>query len=58
MVVRDISDRKQIEEQLEQERSRLLAIFEELPASVYLRASDYSIPFCEPQVSGSVRRTR
>ena len=43
--IRDITESKQAEDALEQERQRLFAVLEMLPVFVYLQAKDYSIPF-------------
>jgi PAS domain S-box-containing protein len=44
-VVVDITDLKQTQQALEEERRRLLAVLGELPATVYLLGKDYSIHF-------------
>ena len=44
-VIRDITALRRAEAALEAERRRLLALLEELPAYVYLKAPDYSIRF-------------
>jgi PAS domain S-box-containing protein len=43
--IRDITERKRVEEMLEAERRRLFAVLEELPVFIYLQAPDYSIRF-------------
>lgn len=42
---RDVSEWKRAEIALEQERQRLFAVLDTLPAAIYLQAKDYSIPF-------------
>jgi len=44
-VLRDITERKKVEQALHNEQERLHAVFQGMPAFVYLVASDYSIPF-------------
>jgi PAS domain S-box-containing protein/putative nucleotidyltransferase with HDIG domain len=43
--IRDITERKRMQEKLEEERNRLFAILEGLPVYVYLQASDRSLRF-------------
>jgi PAS domain S-box-containing protein/putative nucleotidyltransferase with HDIG domain len=43
--IRDITERKRMQEKLEEERNRLFAILEGLPVYVYLQASDHSLRF-------------
>jgi PAS domain S-box-containing protein len=43
--VRDIRERKAMQEALEMERQRLFAVLDQLPAYVYLQAPDYTIRF-------------
>ena len=43
--IRDITERKRMQEKLEEERNRLFAILEGLPVFVYLQAPDHSLRF-------------
>jgi PAS domain S-box-containing protein len=44
-IYNDVTEKNQAEEALLREQERLFAVLEQIPAFVYLQASDYSIPF-------------
>ncbi len=44
-IIRDITERKRAEEELNKHRNLIFSVFEMVPATICLQAPDYSIPF-------------